>query len=81
MSADREHREYGGEGLLDTATRALEMAKAMVNLKLMYSLHDYSVYDIMAMRDYGKSFARINQQVYLAKEEMNKKSDEVLEAR
>lgn len=53
----------------------------MVNLKMMYSLHDYSVYDIMAMRDYGKTFARINQQVYLAKQEINEENKKVLEAR
>ncbi len=53
----------------------------MVNLKLIYSLHDYSVYEIMAMRDFGKSFTRINQQVYLAKEEMNEERNKVLEAR
>jgi hypothetical protein len=53
----------------------------LVNLKMVYSLHDYSVFDIMAMRDYGKTFARINQQVHLAKKEMNEEQDKALEAR
>ena len=53
----------------------------LVNLKFMYSLHDYSVYEIMAMRDFGKSFLRINQQVELAKQEMNDEGNKVLEAR
>ena len=53
----------------------------LVNLKLMYSLHDYSVYEIMAMRDFGKSFLRINQQVELAKQEINDQQDKTLEAR
>lgn len=53
----------------------------LINLKLMYSLHDYSVYEIMAMRDYGKSFLKINQQVLLARQEMNEKQNKTLEAR
>lgn len=53
----------------------------LVNLKLMSSLHDYSVYDIMAMRDYGKSFLRINQQVTHAKKDIVDKQNKVLEAR
>lgn len=53
----------------------------LVNLKLMYSLHDYSVYEIMAMRDYGKTFPTINHQVILAKKEMNEKQKQILEAR
>lgn len=51
----------------------------LVNLKMIYRLHDYSVYEIMAMRDFGKKFVRINNQVFMAKVEMNKK--ERLEAR
>jgi len=54
----------------------------LVNLKMMSSLHDYSVYEIMAMRDYGKSFLRINQQVTLVKKDMDEKQQrKVLEAR
>ncbi len=44
----------------------------LVNLKFVSSHNDYSIFDIMAMRDYGKSFARINQQVGDIKAEMDK---------
>jgi hypothetical protein len=54
----------------------------LVNLKMMASLHDYSAYEIMAMRDYGKSFLRINQQVIFAKKKINEKQQQtVVEAR
>jgi hypothetical protein len=53
----------------------------LVNLRMMNSLHDYSVYEIMAMRDYGKSFLRINQQVRLARKKMDEQKNKVLEAR
>ncbi len=42
----------------------------LVNLKFVGSHHDYTVFDIMAMRDYGKSFVRINNQVRQAKEKL-----------
>lgn len=42
----------------------------LVNLKFVGSHHDYTVFDIMAMRDYGKSFVKINHQARLAKEKI-----------
>lgn len=53
----------------------------LVNLKMLTSLHDYSVYEVMAMRDYGKSFPRINQQVQLARKKLDEKQNRVIEAR
>jgi hypothetical protein len=40
----------------------------LVNLKFIASYHDYSMLEVMAMRDYGKTFPRINDQVAVAKE-------------
>lgn len=45
----------------------------LVNLRFICSHHDYTVYDVMAMREYGKDFAGINYQVALNKKEMIKK--------
>ena len=42
----------------------------LVNLKFVGSHHDYTVFDIMAMRDYGKSFVKINNQARIAKEKL-----------
>ena len=42
----------------------------LVNLKFVGSHHDYTVIDIMAMRDYGKSFVNINNQARVAKEKL-----------
>ena len=43
---------------------------SLVNLKFVSSHHDYTAFDIMAMRDYGKSFVKINHQARLAKEKL-----------
>jgi len=42
----------------------------MVNLGFLYSHHDYSVFEIMAMRDKGMSFPEINSEVGQRKEAM-----------
>lgn len=42
----------------------------LVNLKFVGSHHDYTVFDIMAMRDYGKTFVRINNQARVSKEKL-----------
>jgi hypothetical protein len=47
----------------------------LVNLKFLYRHHDYSVYEIMAMRDIGKNFIRINSQVHAVKAEMIQKQE------
>jgi len=44
----------------------------LVNLKFIYSYHDYSVFKVMKMRDLGKSYPEINYQVKLKKDEMIK---------
>jgi hypothetical protein len=44
----------------------------IVNLKFIYSYHDYSVFEVMKMRDLGKSYLKINFQVKQKKEEMIK---------
>lgn len=44
----------------------------IVNLKFIYSHHDYSVFKVMAMRDNGKGFVEINTLVAQKKEEMIK---------
>lgn len=44
----------------------------MVNLKFIYSYHDYSVFEVMKMRDLGKSYPEINYQVKVKREEMIK---------
>lgn len=45
----------------------------LVNLKVIGSHYDYSVFEIMALRDLGKDFVQINNQVRVLKEEMIKK--------
>ncbi len=42
----------------------------LVNLRFVGSHHDYTVFDIMAMRDYGKSFVKINHQARVAKDKI-----------
>ncbi len=44
----------------------------MVNLKFIYSYHDFSVFSVMKMRDAGKDFASINNRVKLQKAAMIK---------
>lgn len=45
----------------------------LVNLRFISSHYDYSVFEIMAMRDSGKDFVEMNSQVKVLKEEMIKK--------
>ncbi len=47
--------------------------RSLVNLKFVYSHYDYSPYQIMAMKDYGKNFVRISNQVEVAKADMIKR--------
>ena len=47
----------------------------MVNLRFIYTYHDYSVFEVMAMRDLGESFLQINYQVGKIKAEMIKKEE------
>lgn len=52
----------------------------MANLRFISSQHDYSIFEVMAMRDMGKEFAKINQQISqkkaeLIKEEKRKKAE------
>lgn len=47
----------------------------LVNLRFLYKHHDYSVYEIIAMRDYGKDFAKVNEQVQIARLEIAKKQE------
>ncbi len=42
----------------------------LVNLKFIASYHDSSMFEVMAMRDYGKTFPRINDQVAGAKADL-----------
>ncbi|MEE9555226.1 MAG: hypothetical protein V3W18_13135 [candidate division Zixibacteria bacterium] len=44
----------------------------LVNLKFIYSHNDYSVYEVIAMRDSGKDFVTINDKVRITKYEMTK---------
>lgn len=48
----------------------------LANLRFLSSVHDYSMFEIMAMRDYGKNFVRINQQVKEAKAALMAKEKE-----
>lgn len=52
----------------------------LVNLKFLYSHHDYSGYEIISKRDAGKSFVTINAQVSFEKAELLKKQAEQLAA-
>lgn len=45
----------------------------IVNLRFISSLHDFSVFDIMSMRDKGHNFLKINNMVRLANEEKFRK--------
>lgn len=45
----------------------------LVNLKFVYRHHDYSVFEVMAMREVGKSFVRINYQVAELRADMIRK--------
>ena len=47
----------------------------LTNLKMIYSHHDYSAYIVMAMKDYGKGFAKINHQIRLEKEKLIRKQE------
>lgn len=47
----------------------------LVNLRFLYKHHDYSVYEIIAMRDFGKGFARINEQVQIARQKINEEQE------
>ncbi len=44
----------------------------MTNLRFISSFHDYSIFEVMAMRDFGKDFPRINNLVDQRKAEMNR---------
>jgi len=44
----------------------------LVNLRVISSRHDYSMFEIMAMRDHGKGFARINNDIFNLKAEFLK---------
>lgn len=46
----------------------------LVNLKFIYSHYDYSVYHVMAMRDYQKTYPKISNKIYAAKEAQTKKA-------
>lgn len=48
----------------------------LANLKFISSVHDYTMFEIMAMRDYGKEFPQINEQVKEAKDAMLKREKE-----
>jgi hypothetical protein len=48
----------------------------LVNLKFIYRRHGYSVFEVMAMRDIGKSFPTINQQIARLKQELMRKERE-----
>ena len=50
-----------------------EEIRALVNLKFIYSHQDYSPYHIMAMKDFGKDFVRISNQIAVAKVEERKR--------
>ena len=50
-----------------------EEIRALVNLKFIYSHHDYSPYQVMAMRDFGRTFVRISRQIAVAKADMIKR--------
>lgn len=43
----------------------------MVNLQFVTKHYDFNVFEIMAMRDYGKKFSRINADVKLVKEKLH----------
>jgi hypothetical protein len=45
----------------------------LVNLRIISSYHDYSLYDIMAMKDYGRDWAKINEKVAAAKKSLLEK--------
>lgn len=45
----------------------------LVNLKFIYRYHDYSAFKVIAMREVGKTFVRINQQVKELRAEMIRK--------
>lgn len=45
----------------------------LVNLRVLSSHHDYSLFDVMAMKDYGSSWPRINQKVASAKKALLEK--------
>ncbi len=42
----------------------------LVNLKFIYSHNDYSVYEVIALRDSGKDFVTINDRIRKSKNEM-----------
>lgn len=44
-----------------------DQVRALVNLKFIYSHQDYSPFQIMAMKDFGRDFVRINRQISVAK--------------
>jgi hypothetical protein len=46
----------------------------LANLRFVSSHYDYSVFEVMAMRDYGKTFMRINHQVKEVKEAQYRKN-------
>lgn len=46
----------------------------IVNLRFLFKFYDYSVFEIMAMRDYGKNYVRINADIKMIKEELKKQS-------
>ncbi|MDF1545934.1 MAG: hypothetical protein P1R58_12640 [bacterium] len=47
--------------------------RSLVNLEFIFNHHDYSPYQVMAMKDYGKEFVRINYQVEIARADMIKR--------
>ncbi len=46
---------------------------ALVNLKFISSQYDYSAFQVMGMKDYGKDFVTISKRVSMAKAKMIKK--------
>jgi hypothetical protein len=69
-------------GVLDFTDEEIQN---LVNLKFIFSHHDYSVFEVMTMRDFGKDYPKINNQVRIKKEEMMKeekrKEQEAAEAK
>lgn len=48
----------------------------LVNLRMISSQHDYSIFEVMAMRDNGKGFGRINNDIADLKQKLIKKEQE-----
>ncbi len=57
----------------DTIEFTDEDVTNLVNLRFIYKLHDYSVFEIMSMRDKGMDFVTINDEVHKIRVEMIKK--------